>query len=336
MNGICEFNNVRPFPEQPRSKGTALRTRYFPFAPGPNIPLVAKIAVAVLASAALILALFRTPQSPVEELAQIRQMAQQGDDGAQLQLGLAYLKGRDGLAVDTAKGLYWLEQSAKGGQAFAANLLGKVYAEGQGVPVNPALAVSWWQQAAKNGSVDAQVSLGKAYRGGLGAPKDPELARYWLDKAADRGNPEARQLLLDMHRDGEASQKDIEHGMNLFAVAAHRAAPWAGKELAFLSRLEQGLTFVLPRSAERLEALAGKGDPEAQLQLAWRYRTGAWGVSQDDAKALLWFNRAAENGNQQAMHALAEIYREGLLGVSPDPERAAFWQQREQQAALNG
>ncbi len=336
MSGICELNNVRPFPEQPRPKGTVLRTRYFPYTPGPNIPRIAKIAAAVLAGAALILALPHAPLSAAKELAEIRQLAQQGNDGAQLLLGLAYLKGRDGLAADTEKGLYWLEQSAKGGQAYAANLLGKVYAEGQGVPANPALAVSWWQQAAKNGSVDAQVSLGKTYREGQGAPKDLELARYWLDKAADRGNPEARQLLLDMHRDGEASQQDIEHGMNLFAVAAHRAAPWAGKELAFLSRLEQGLTFVLPRSAERLEARAGEGDPEAQFQLAWRYRTGAWGVSQDDAKALLWFNRAAENGNQQAMHALAEIYREGLLGVSPNPERAAFWQQREQQAALNG
>ena len=71
---------------------------------------------------------------PRDELAWLTRLANQGDDGAQLQLGLAYRDGRYGLSPDPESGLYWLQRSAAGGNAYAEDAVGKAYADGQGQP----------------------------------------------------------------------------------------------------------------------------------------------------------------------------------------------------------
>lgn len=67
---------------------------------------------------------------------------------------------------------------------------------------------------------------------------------------------------------------------------------------------------------------------EAAYQLAMRYENGAYGVTQDNAQALLWYRKAADQGSTQAMSSLAEIYAKGLLGVQADPAMAQQWLSR--------
>jgi len=64
---------------------------------------------------------------------------------------------------------------------------------------------------------------------------------------------------------------------------------------------------VYESSREQLKKRAAEGDVEAQYQPAPRYETGAWDVSKNPAKALEWFNKAAEGGYKPAMHSLADI-----------------------------
>jgi TPR repeat protein len=76
------------------------------------------------------------------------------------------------------------------------------------------------------------------------------------------------------------------------------------------------------RDKELATVLAGK-NAEKIYQAATQFSNGI-GVEQDDAKALRWFQRAAELGNKQAQIKIARTYTYGE-GVPKDYKKAAKW-----------
>ena len=119
----------------------------------PGIILLAVIAAILM---------FGSPNKPGTELDWLNQLANKGDAGAQLQLGLAYRDGRYGLAPDAKTALHWLQLSANSGNAFAEDALGTAYAKGQGTQANIQSAEQWWRKAIKDGDRSAKVHLANA------------------------------------------------------------------------------------------------------------------------------------------------------------------------------
>jgi hypothetical protein len=76
-------------------------------------------------------------------------------------------------------------------------------------------------------------------------------------------------------------------------------------------------------SSEDLRNLAEAGDADAQYFLAVRYHTGT-NVVQDDAQAVKWFERAANQGHVLAQADLPSYYWSGI-GVPKDLSKAYFW-----------
>jgi TPR repeat protein len=72
-----------------------------------------------------------------------------------------------------------------------------------------------------------------------------------------------------------------------------------------------------------LKQIAYAGDVAAQVQLGVIYLTGD-GVPKDDAEALKWMRKAADQDNALAERYLAEMYFKGR-GVPPDVAEAAKW-----------
>lgn len=68
---------------------------------------------------------------------------------------------------------------------------------------------------------------------------------------------------------------------------------------------------------------AEAGDAEAQYELGNCYSRG-WGVSEDNAKAVYWWNKAAERGNAEAQEKLGVCYGDGK-GVNQDFVKAVYW-----------
>jgi uncharacterized protein len=68
---------------------------------------------------------------------------------------------------------------------------------------------------------------------------------------------------------------------------------------------------------------ADQGDPVAQFLLGGQYATGQ-GVARDYAEALLWFQKAAEQGHPAAKFYLGAIYAKGD-GVPQDYVRGHMW-----------
>lgn len=83
--------------------------------------------------------------------------------------------------------------------------------------------------------------------------------------------------------------------------------------------------------SEALRRAAARGDARAQFIIAGRY-LDAQGVEQDFAKALAWYQQAANSGLAPAQYRLATLHELGK-GTPIDPAQALTWYER---AALGG
>ena len=77
-------------------------------------------------------------------------LAEQGDAGAQFNLGAMYANGR-GVAQDYGQAIEWYRRAAEQGYAEAQNNLGVMYGNGRGVVQNYVTAHMWGNIARANG-----------------------------------------------------------------------------------------------------------------------------------------------------------------------------------------
>ena len=127
---------------------------------------------------------------------------------AQYTLGKLYLSD-DPDIHDPAKGRYWLQQAADSGHEYAAYRLGKEYLTGENIPKDAAQAAAYLQQAAEQATPYAQYLLGKLYLMGEGVPKDKDSAGYWFSVAEKNGHAYAGYFLDRMERQEDLPPPNI-------------------------------------------------------------------------------------------------------------------------------
>jgi TPR repeat protein len=177
-------------------------------------------------------------------------------------IGRLYANGK-GLPKDPEKALLWYNKAAEHGQPDAQFELGRAYRRGDGFPKDAVRAVAWFQRGAQQGHAGAQYALGQMYNFGEGVAEDPRLAVYWYTQASNQGMPEAQGSLGYMWSNGLGTQQDRAYASRLFAAAAAR------------------------------------GVRESQFNLASLYENGA-GVEFDLEQAIYWYSKAAEQGDEDA------------------------------------
>jgi hypothetical protein len=116
----------------------------------------------------------------------LRADAEKGDAQDQMYVGMWYLTGTEGYTKDPVEAAKWLQKSADQGNADGENMLGQLYANGNGVPKDFAKAVDLFQKSAAQGNPHGCTSLGRAYEKGVGGlPQDNQKAIEWYRKAGD-------------------------------------------------------------------------------------------------------------------------------------------------------
>lgn len=121
-------------------------------------------------------------------LNETRRSANQGDAGAQFNLGLMYFQG-EGVAKNKREAMKWFRKAADQGDPDAQFNVGYMYNHGEGVRKNIAAAMEWYEKAASQGHSAAQNDLGLIYGNrivdGEGSPAGNEAAaRYYFSRAA--------------------------------------------------------------------------------------------------------------------------------------------------------
>lgn len=250
--------------------------------------------------------------------------AERGNDGAQLLLAFEYLHGDAARKKDEKKAVFWFERAAVQGNVVAQKMLGDLYEQGRGVSENLKVSADWRTKAALRGNTEAQVNLGRMYLVGAGVKKDTQKAEYWLHRAAIEGNSEAQFLLGKMYKLRQSTDREHALAGNLLAGAASQGFGTANEFLKFMENARYKVSELFHQHPADIHELAEDGDAESQYRLATRYESGH-GEPRDNAKALYWFKRAAENGHVMAMKSLSHIYAKGLNGVAVNLKKSVYW-----------
>ena len=150
-----------------------------------------------------------------------RKAAEQGDAGAQYNLGSCYAMG-EGVVKDEAEAVKWLRKAAEQGHSDAQDNLGFRYAYGQGVVKDWAEAVKWWRKAAEQGDALAQGGLGYHYAMGLGVKKDKAEAVKWFRKAAEQGDARSQSNLGVSYYSGQGVEKNVAEAVKWYRKAAEQ------------------------------------------------------------------------------------------------------------------
>ena len=132
-------------------------------------------------------------------VAELQQLAEQGDAKAQVSLGLMYRRGRD-VSQDYGLARSWFLKAAEQGNAEGQNNLGLMYDHGRGVEKDFVLARKFYLKAAKQGHPNAQYNLALLYTNGQGVPQDDIEAYAWANIAAAQGQSMLAKELRDKLR----------------------------------------------------------------------------------------------------------------------------------------
>jgi len=116
-------------------------------------------------------------------------------------------------------------------------------------------------------------------------------------KAAENGVPEA-QFTLGMHyRYGLGIKKDKVEAWDLWRKAAEKGLKPAQNKLAKIHK--------------DIEKAAGADKADSRVQLLWgACLANGWGPKKDEASAIEWFRKAADNGNADAKAFLEQKEKE--------------------------
>jgi len=194
--------------------------------------------------------------------------------------------------------------------AVAQYLLGVMYRNGLGCSANRSLAEKYYRQAATQGLAEAQTSLAVL----MMADKTANLMESadLLRKASDQGESLAQaQLGLVMlnapfsepYEAVRLFEKSMAQG-NLFGVFQRGKAyvlGMGGKE-----DVAQGVALITKA--------ADGGQSDAQFELGDFYRTGKYGLPQDNVQAVKYLQMASLQGNEKATKALKEMSVTGTGG----------------------
>jgi serine/threonine protein kinase/TPR repeat protein len=180
--------------------------------------------------------------------------------------------------------------------------------------------------AANRGDSAAQNALGVKYAAGEdGLPRDDQKAVDWYQKSAQQGFPKGQTNLGDMYLSGRGGlEKDSVEALSWYLKAADQNFPDAQYRLGYLYEKGIGAAQDVPRALKLFRSAASAGYPDAENLLGILLATGGDGVPQDDAEAVVWYRKAAEQGLAKAQKNLGDMYFFGR-GVDRDYQAAMSW-----------
>jgi hypothetical protein len=258
----------------------------------------------------------------VGDLQEIEDKADTGDPDAQTMLALAYHAGVL-LKQDDAQALHLLRNAADRGSMAAEESLGIFAETGVGIDQpSPADALSWYRKAAARGSLDAATSIGLMYANGKGVKRDITQAVTWFRRAADGGDASAQYNLALVYERGEGVPQDYRAAARWLRAAADQNLVPAILDLAEISLQppDSSMPADIAKAVAYYEKAADLGNPVAQAALGTVLTKGLTGKVDYD-QAVMWYRKAADQGDPDGELGLGVSYALGR-GVPVDYDEA--------------
>lgn len=246
--------------------------------------------------------------------------AKKDNPTAQYLLALMYQAGK-GVKPDSRQATAWFNSAALNGDAASQLKMAKKHSTE--ILTNPdyVKAVQYYTNAALQNNAEAQFFLALCHQLGLGVPEDYTAALYWYHQAIKNGLPEGLPIPTERTRD-----KDIAYSTT--KTGAQKAFLWANQK-----KHKDGSLVSSEEKLNRLSIAAEKGSAAGQYQLGMHYAEGDI-TTQNDAKALYWFSKAAAQNHQQAQLQLAWMTALGLGTRAHLGEAVKYFIQARQTTAI--
>jgi TPR repeat protein len=163
------------------------------------------------------------------------------------------------------------------------------------------------------------------YRGGLGLPIAVIAVVALFLVAGALALPPWATPMVDAFGEAKTAfkQGDYETAADLFTKLANKGNAGAQYWLAHMTELGLGVTQDTARALLLYKRAAARNVTQANLRLGEIYLRGNL-VPPDFAKAPTYLKRAAYNSDAEAAELLSEMHRRGL-SVAADPKEAYAW-----------
>ena len=280
---------------------------------------------------------------PAKGIASLEAAAEQGHVEAMFFLGHIYRAGR-GVSEDHPKAVYWFEKAANEGHEDALRTIQEYYIWGiekEDVPINPAKAIDILKRVAARDSIPAINMLARLYDDGRDAQQDSPKARQLYEKAATLGDAEAPLQLGYIYENADNVTQDYTKARQWYETAVKNGSKDAYARLALLHAKGLGVPVSNAKATALFEKYIAAFEPAESANHAYEIGTSyergysQWtrDFPQDDAKALYWYTKAAEQGNADAQYTLGQRYLSGK-GVPQDAAQAFQWFEKAAKSSL--
>ena len=238
--------------------------------------------------------------------------------------GRAALYGTDGMEINLEVAYNNFEQAKELGYTDANFYLG-VLSDWYSYPKQDLEAAKVYYEACEENPY-AQISLAFLYYNGQGAEKDEEKAKEMIQAVVDQGCVEGYL--------GTASFAEVEEDYTTAfddynKVLEGTEQLYLGSSMTRIGTMYyngNGVEQDYAKAMEWFEKAADLGNSNAINNIAWMYKYGN-GVEQDHAKAMEWYEKAVELGDGTAMNNIGLMYYNGE-GVEQDYAKALEWYEK--------
>jgi uncharacterized protein len=200
----------------------------------------------------------------VHTVADLQRLADKGDAAACFELGTRYLDG-DGVAIDTARAMVYLEKAARSGNGRAAFRIGKIAHDGTHGLQDYERCLEFYTLAAQAGEMEAQHNIGAMLVSARGVKRDYVEGLAWLIVATRAGDDSGVEAQVRQHlvkypakiKEGESRAEDILKDLRRAIVRAELASAPAKKPVVVAPpAVDRSRPVVIPMEKPRMEMTA--------------------------------------------------------------------------------
>lgn len=250
-------------------------------------------------------------------------LANEGDPRAERQMARLALSGKFG-EKNESDALQWMEKAAIHQNLDAQEQLSEWLSSGFGGKKDPDAAKTWLMTAAANGHPKARYRLGESLINSADADQKAEACR-WFRQAAEQYLP-AAQRAAECYEFGIGGAVSEELAVKWYRKAAESNNPVAKRRLARLL-LNQTDSEAHTEAAKWLKQAAEQQDAESQYWLGALYATGK-GVKTDSDNMFKYYQQSAQNGYAPAQMAVGYLLETGTAKIPRNDAEAVKWYQK--------
>ena len=169
----------------------------------------------------------------------------------------------------------------------------------------------------------AQISLAFLYKNGQGVEQDEEKAKKMFQAIIDQGCVEGYLGIAAFAKGEENYQSALDAFNKVLEGTEQIYLCDAMNSIGYMYANGEGVEQDYAKAMEWYEKAADLGDSDAINYIGYMYLNGL-GVEQDYGKAMEWFEKAVDLENSNAMDNIAVMYENGM-GVEQDYGKAMEW-----------